>query len=148
MRARCYGALVTPDETLARAVRLLRRERGLTQPQLAAKAGIGEATVKRIERGDGARRSTVRALARALGVRESELIEGVRPPPQEVLELIDTWVEGERVRPRLDPPATEEEIGWLRSLAGEVWSALPLTETTIESLVRAHRSRLRHGQGR
>lgn len=136
-----YGACVTnSNDILARQLRAAREERNWTQAELAARARVGEATVKRIERGLGARRGTVEALAKALGVRPSELSEP-REPPEELLELIDQWVAGEKMRPRLEPPVTPEEVEWLRGLAPEIWSELPFTETTLEALVRAHRSR-------
>ena len=58
----------------------LRRERrraALTQEQLADKAGVGIATIARIEGGDitEPRVSTLRKLARALGMEPRELLE-------------------------------------------------------------------------
>lgn len=47
-----------------------RRERGLSRPQLAERAGVNVRTIARIERGEGGppMRSTLEALARALGI--------------------------------------------------------------------------------
>jgi len=52
----------------------LRRARGLTQEQLAVEAGVGSATVYRLETGMGCpRRTTLRVLALALDCDPSEL---------------------------------------------------------------------------
>ena len=54
------------------------RERAfLTQAELAEKSGVAETTINRLENGHhGARISTVRKLAAALGVAPAELVEG------------------------------------------------------------------------
>ena len=56
-------------------VREFRNDAGLSQEQLAAKAGLTHATVSRIERGahEGTIK-TVRKLAKALGVKATELM--------------------------------------------------------------------------
>ena len=65
---------------MAANVARLRLDRGLTQEGLALQAGLSRLAVGRIERGAGeSRASTVRALAKALGVPVSELMEPVRP---------------------------------------------------------------------
>ena len=51
-----------------------RQRRLLTQEELAEKAGVGVATIARIEAGQGARISTLRKLARALDVTADELL--------------------------------------------------------------------------
>jgi transcriptional regulator with XRE-family HTH domain len=55
-----------------------RESRGLTQRELAAKAGVGEVTVARIETGASVTTSTARKIAEALGVAVADLLE--RPP--------------------------------------------------------------------
>jgi transcriptional regulator with XRE-family HTH domain len=50
-----------------------RLEAGLSQAALAEKAGIDVRTVERIEAGEKLQQATVRALARALGVRHAAL---------------------------------------------------------------------------
>ncbi len=59
-------------------LRRLRRERGLTQEQLAERSGLDLASVGRIERAvrdPGVR--TVARLAQGLGVRPADLLDGM-----------------------------------------------------------------------
>jgi transcriptional regulator with XRE-family HTH domain len=57
-------------------LRELRKLRALSQDELAEVAGVGRATISRIERREtGAHGRTLRKLARALGVDVSELVE-------------------------------------------------------------------------
>ena len=51
-----------------------RRRKVVTQRELAKKAGVGVATVVRVEHGQPARASTIRKLARALGIPPEELV--------------------------------------------------------------------------
>jgi len=73
-------------ERLGERIRELRYLRGLTQAQLAHKAGVGEKTLKRLEGGhtDVPRPETLAALAGALGVATDALVavsdEGGPPP--------------------------------------------------------------------
>lgn len=60
-------------------LRDLRRRRGLTQEQLAERAGLSLGVVKKIEQGGQARVDTYHTLARALGVRTSALFDPVGP---------------------------------------------------------------------
>jgi predicted transcriptional regulator len=62
---------------LKETLRRERRRAGLTQGELADKAGVGIATIARIETGDidAPRVSTLRKLARALGVEVRDLLE-------------------------------------------------------------------------
>ena len=55
----------------------VRVQRAMTQEELAGKAGIGKNTVNRIERNlTEPHMSTLRKVARALGVEPSELVKG------------------------------------------------------------------------
>ena len=54
-------------------IRALRRERGLTQLDLAMAAEVTPATIYRLERGDRSSDATRRRVARALGVPVEEL---------------------------------------------------------------------------
>jgi transcriptional regulator with XRE-family HTH domain len=57
-------------------LRELRKLRALSQDELAEAAGVGRATISRIERKEtGAHGRTLRKLAKALGVDVSELVE-------------------------------------------------------------------------
>ena len=61
--------MTTDQERIAFAVRHLRRRYGLTQEELAKKAGIARVTLARIEAGSvDPAASTLRKLAAALGV--------------------------------------------------------------------------------
>lgn len=62
------------DPELGRAVRRLRQERGLTQEELASRAGTTFGTVSRVESAKSAPAWwTVRKIAEALGVSIAEL---------------------------------------------------------------------------
>lgn len=50
------------------AVRRLRLQQGLTQPECAKRCGVGLRTLQRIEAGDCFDRTTVRRVERALGL--------------------------------------------------------------------------------
>lgn len=69
--------MVVQPERLGERIRTLRYRRGLTQAQLAYKAGVGEKTLKRVEAGqtDMPRPETLAALAGALGVATEALFE-------------------------------------------------------------------------
>ncbi|MGH2853023.1 MAG: helix-turn-helix domain-containing protein [Solirubrobacteraceae bacterium] len=62
------------DHALAAAIRRLRKERGLTQEELAHAAGVTFGTVSRLELAQGEPGwMTVRKIAQALGLTLSEL---------------------------------------------------------------------------
>jgi DNA-binding XRE family transcriptional regulator len=63
----------------AMALRDARLRKLLTQRQLAERAGVTQATIVRIERGEPAYPSTLRKLARALGVEPETFSDLVRP---------------------------------------------------------------------
>ena len=58
-------------------LRPARQRLGLTQRQLASRAGLGQGTVSKLERSErGAYPQTLRKLAVALGVTPADLVEG------------------------------------------------------------------------
>ena len=62
-------------QTLGARIQAIRREQGLTQTELAAKANVNQGYLSSIERGDRVPRvDTVRAIAVALGVPEGVLL--------------------------------------------------------------------------
>ncbi len=64
-----------PAETLGGRIRAIRRERGLTQVELAASANVNQGYLSSIERDDRRPRAdTIRAIAVALGVPEGVLL--------------------------------------------------------------------------
>jgi DNA-binding XRE family transcriptional regulator len=75
-RAQYRAASSAPPQIRLKA---WRQRRVLTQRDLAAASGVGEATIARIETGAEARPSTVRRLAQALGIRPEQLL--TEPPP-------------------------------------------------------------------
>lgn len=84
-------------DVIAANLRTLRKVRGLSQPELAAKVGISPRTIARLEAGQVADPSInhVRALARALGVTvdllsESELRPLTIAVPVKLKEVLDT----------------------------------------------------------
>jgi transcriptional regulator with XRE-family HTH domain len=57
-------------------IRLLRRRKGWNQREMAARAGVTQATIVRLERGAvDANISTIRKVAEALGVSPGELLD-------------------------------------------------------------------------
>ncbi len=62
---------------LKEKLRVERRRAALTQEELAKRAGVGVATIARIEGGkmDEPRVSTLRKLAKALGIEPRDLLE-------------------------------------------------------------------------
>src|SRR3954454_14065489 len=73
---RAYGCDMTLS-TLGERVRRLRAERGMTQEQLAERAGVSVDLVKKLEQGrrESARLTTLTKLAQALDVSRSELLD-------------------------------------------------------------------------
>jgi transcriptional regulator with XRE-family HTH domain len=68
-----------PADLPGTRVRDIRLARGLTQEQLAEKASLSLAVVKKIEQGGNGRLDTYHAVARALNVRTSQLFDGGAP---------------------------------------------------------------------
>lgn len=67
-------------DTVGSRLRDARRRRGWSQLRLAAEAGLGHATVERLERGEAMSRvENLRAMARVLRVRVEWLLVGREP---------------------------------------------------------------------
>jgi transcriptional regulator with XRE-family HTH domain len=88
---------MSTKDVIATNLRTLRKVRGLSQPELAAKVGISPRTIARLEAGQVADPSInhVRDLARALGVTvdlisESELEPLTIAVPVKVKQVLDT----------------------------------------------------------
>ena len=88
---------MSTKDVIATNLRTLRKVRGLSQPELAAKVGISPRTIARLEAGQVADPSInhVRDLARALGVTvdlisESELMPLTIAVPAKVKQVLDT----------------------------------------------------------
>jgi transcriptional regulator with XRE-family HTH domain len=71
-------------KTLAAQLRELRKAAGLSQQELATKAGLSMSLVAQLEQGfkDDPRLSTMWALASTLGVTLDELAGDIRPAPK------------------------------------------------------------------
>ncbi|WP_237693739.1 helix-turn-helix transcriptional regulator [Streptomyces sp. SID2888] len=68
------------SDELAQNLRRYRRAKGLSQEQLAHRASLSVGPIRKIEQGDdGVRMETLHAIARALGVKTSDLMAVVRP---------------------------------------------------------------------
>ena len=63
------------DKAIAKRIKQLRKENGLTQVALGEKAGVSPNTIARLERGlHRASSETIEKLAKALGVTASEIL--------------------------------------------------------------------------
>lgn len=71
------------ETSISDRVRELRRRRGMTQEELAERAGLGLTVIKKVERGGTARMETYHQLARALGVKTVWFISASSPEPAE-----------------------------------------------------------------
>jgi transcriptional regulator with XRE-family HTH domain len=70
------------SDELAHNVRKYRRAAGLSQEQLAHRANLSVGPIRRIEQGhDGVRMETLHAIARAVGVKTSDLMAAGAPEP-------------------------------------------------------------------
>ncbi|WP_432158415.1 helix-turn-helix domain-containing protein [Streptomyces sp. bgisy153] len=109
-------------------VRDIRLARGLTQEQLAERAGLSLAVVKKIEQGGNGRLDTYHALARALRVRTSALFDP--GAPHATTRADDDKVDLMPLRQAITPPMTaagrlllgdvvepEPDLGALRTTA-------------------------------
>ncbi len=66
-----------PKGYLLPSLREIRKEQMLTQQEVADRAGYSKTAISKLENGySGARRETIQALARVLGVRPIDLIGG------------------------------------------------------------------------
>jgi transcriptional regulator with XRE-family HTH domain len=67
---------MAPRERMATRIKALREQRGLTQHQLAEKAGIGRSYLARLETArQDPTLSTLEKIAKALGVKVAELLQ-------------------------------------------------------------------------
>jgi transcriptional regulator with XRE-family HTH domain len=108
--------LMTDDAVLVELGRRLERhriERNLTQAELAEKAGIGRATLQRIERGESVQMTSMIKLLRTL-----ELLEGLDAAVPNEIALPIAQLDRERrhtrqrVRPRRPPDARRDQPPW------------------------------------
>lgn len=124
---------------LAKNLCRLRQLAGLTQEQLARKAGVGVASVVRAETGDvDPHQKTAEAIAGALGVTLSELQADTVTRP--VIEpAIQSFIRSPWAAV-LKPPLTEQDLVELRQLTGGHWLNLAVNDEALYHLVCANRA--------
>ena len=100
------------EETFGQRVKRLRRERDLTQRQVAAALGLDFTYLSKVENGRGEPPSeeTVRKLATILGTDEEELLALAGRVPAELRVRAQRDVKFARFLRRL-PSATDQELG-------------------------------------
>jgi HTH-type transcriptional regulator, competence development regulator len=100
-----------PDETFGQRIQRLRRERSLTQRQVAAELGIDFTYLSKLEndRGEPPGEDTVRKLAAVLQTDEELLLALAGKVPPELRERAQRDVEFARFLRRL-PSITDEEL--------------------------------------
>lgn len=100
-------------ETFGRRLARMRDEAGLSQPALAAAAGVHRQTIARLEGGSALPNgTTAAALARALGKSTDELL-GTKTVDAKSAAVIDEFLASGEAAKMLPPPS-EKEIAWLR----------------------------------
>ena len=117
------------ESTTADRCRELRRRRGMTQEELAEKAGVSITSVRKIEQGGQVRMETLNKLARALNVVTVTFAAPTSPEPQEA--SIDDLVLAE-MRSAIHPPI---------SLTGQpIFGLTPAGQPNLHQLRNAVRS--------
>lgn len=89
------------DASISDRVRELRRRRGMTQEELAERAALSLAVIKKLEQGGTCRMETYHQLARALGVTTVWLVSAGSPEPTEA--TVDEVVLAD-IRSAINPP--------------------------------------------
>ena len=92
--------MIDPYWQLGQRVRLLRRQRGLTQAQLAERVGVSDNFIGMIERGRGhPTLETINGVARALEIELHDLFQGQERPgsTEEVVEELNRLLQGRPV---------------------------------------------------
>ena len=130
-------------------VLLWRLQRGLTQKELARRAGVPRPNLSAIERGQReVSLKTVRALGVALGVRAGVLVDGVLPQEEEgtgklsreAMERIADAVVGKRVLPEAGEQALADQLK--RLVRSRLRAARPMAKgSTLSSTLRLRRER-------
>ena len=100
-----------PDDTFGGRIQRLRRERNLTQRDVASKLGIDFTYLSKLEnnRGDAPGEETVRRLAQVLGVDEEELLAAAGKLPAALRDRAQQDVEFARFLRRL-PDISDKQL--------------------------------------
>jgi transcriptional regulator with XRE-family HTH domain len=114
---------VNEAHALGGRLREARKRRGLTQRELADRAGVSVSLIRKLEQGNydnGVRLETVRKMAVVLGVPTSALAFSSKPPPPDQ-ESVTRWEPVRRALEGMTGPAPDEEptLEGVRGAAGE-----------------------------
>ena len=102
----------TIGDIVARNLRALRVERGLTVSELARRSGVAKGTVSKLEAGQATNPTveTLWSLADALGASLSELIVADTPPSRVGRLAEAEWIEGDVLRARIVDKLAGREV--------------------------------------
>jgi transcriptional regulator with XRE-family HTH domain len=102
----------TIGDIVARNLRALRVERGLTVSELARRSGVAKGTVSKLEAGQATNPTveTLWSLADALGASLSELIVADTPPSRVGRLAEAEWIEGDVLRARIVAKLAGREV--------------------------------------
>jgi transcriptional regulator with XRE-family HTH domain len=89
-----------------------RLERNLTQEQLAAEAGIGPATLQRLERGESVQLTSLIGLLRSLGLLEGLEVLIPEPAPHPIERLRTQGQRRRRARGPREQPSADATWTW------------------------------------
>lgn len=134
-----YAAEVPKSsETLGVRLQRMRLSAGLSQSELARRAGVGRNTIIRIESDDPTSPTlrTLERIARACGRPVTELTEKAFSEST-LNDAIEDLLRLEAVRPVVHP--SEAEIAWLRRLPNALWRQLPPNGEVLAKLIQAER---------
>lgn len=110
-----FDPQLTTAATLAELGERLERhrlERNLTQDQLADEAGIGRATLQRLERGESVQLTSLIGLLRALGLLDGLEVLVPEPVPNPIERLKTEGQRRRRARPSRPGEAAETTWTW------------------------------------
>lgn len=135
------GILRKPMTALGANIRRARKALGWSQGRLATEAGLGRATIQRIETDESwsPDLATIDVIGEALGLGRGELLhESVSGPVAGMLS--DYLASG--FAAALEPPLSKGEREWLQGLGGWMWLGLTPTLESIHKMVLARRAAL------
>jgi len=132
----------TPRGAIGISLARLRSEADLSQEQLAERSGVSRRTIAGIETGsnENPELGSLAALAKALGRTVADIVGQPvmgRVGEAAIAEFIASPVWNGQV---LRPPASSDEIAWVRTTAMRIFGALRPTPETIARLIEARRS--------
>lgn len=138
-----------PKSSSPLGVRLaaLRAVAKLSQEELADRAKVGRGTIANIERGTNTNpgTETLAALAKALGASSAALLGTTvhEAPAEMVEELIARFERSILNGTMVKPPATKDDLDYVRRQAPLAWAGEHPTEETVAKMIELYRSFLR-----